>query len=526
MGSVYLALDRKLDRHVALKVLETVNGQAQQRFQAEASALARLNHPGITTIYELFQHDGLSIMVMEFVRGQTLEQLIEQEGAFQAERAAELCLRVLEALSHAHGMGIVHCDLKPSNLIVTDAGVVKIMDFGIARLGGMVHLTNDGFMIGTPAYMAPEQIQGQRVDARADVYALGIVFYRLVTGGLPFQGETPLAMAQSHLHDAPTPIDGARSDVPAWVPTLVDRALAKAPEDRYQSALEFHRAFVRSMRGLRARSPGLDVTEIMAQPSDALQTHGLLAARSQLARSLTQPGVEIWSLAAANVARRLGPLTWTRRRTATVAFAAIIVTMVTIGGRRWTGAPDGIPVVGPPPVKSNETTARSDNTMPSTAVANVVAGLGPLARSDMAPNRATASAIFTDVRLLIIKDRRTSDQNVRLRFSADQLLAVPEDSGSPVARLRFDRIAKATYVRAPDPLWDRSLAGPATTLDVSGLVRRSRRWFVVQTPQNYAIFRLDGDDWFEVLRIFEDRTGVLIDRPLPPEKTPKASTRP
>jgi hypothetical protein len=144
----------------------------------------------------------------------------------------------------------------------------------------------------------------------------------------------------------------------------------------------------------------------------------------------------------------------------------------------------------------------------------------------MAPNRATASAIFTDVRLLIIKDRRTSDQNVRLRFSADQLLAVPEDSGSPVARLRFDRIAKATYVRAPDPLWDRSLAGPATTLDVSGLFGRSRRWFVVQTPQNYAIFRLDGDDWFEVLRIFEDRTGVLIDRPLPPEKTPKASTRP
>jgi serine/threonine-protein kinase len=276
MGTVYQAIDETLHREVAIKVLnaELNDPEIAKRFRAEAITVARLNHPGIATIFELFQHEGQWLMVMEFVRGETLERMAERLGHLSPQRSAELCMQALAALAHAHSMGVVHRDLKPANLMITETGSVKIMDFGIARVTGTEHLTNAGFMMGTPAYMAPEQVMGHEIDARADLYALGVVYYRLVSGKLPFKGDTPFAMAQSQVSDPPTPIGTFRGDLPAWVDQLVVRSLAKSKEERFQSAVEFHEAFARCLAGLPMATlySSSAPTELMTTPPRAMPT--------------------------------------------------------------------------------------------------------------------------------------------------------------------------------------------------------------------------------------------------------------
>jgi serine/threonine-protein kinase len=189
-------------------------------------------------------------MVMEFVRGETLEHMVGRLGPLSPQRAADLCMQGLAALSHAHRMGVVHRDLKPANIMITESGAVKIMDFGIARVAGSEHLTSAGFLMGTPAYMAPEQVTGDEIDARTDLYAFGVVFYYLVTAKLPFKGETPIAMAQSRVVSQHTPIALVRDGLPAWIEPLIDRALSKNPADRFQSADQFREALRRGLAGL------------------------------------------------------------------------------------------------------------------------------------------------------------------------------------------------------------------------------------------------------------------------------------
>ena len=186
-------------------------------------------------------------------------------------------MQALAALAHAHSMGVVHRDLKPANMMITETGAVKIMDFGIARVAGTEHLTNAGFMMGTPAYMAPEQVRGEELDARADLYSMGVVFYRLTTAKLPFKGETPFAMAQSQVNDPPTPVGMVRSDLPPWVEPVVARSLAKRPEERFQSAAEFHEAFARCLAGLPFTTMyGANAqTELLMTPSRAMPTGSL-----------------------------------------------------------------------------------------------------------------------------------------------------------------------------------------------------------------------------------------------------------
>jgi eukaryotic-like serine/threonine-protein kinase len=286
MGTVYRAIDETLHREVAIKVLnaELNDPEVAKRFRAEAITVARLSHPGIATIYELFQHEGQWLMVMEFVRGETLEHMAERMGTLSPQRAAEISMQCLAALAHAHSMGVVHRDLKPANLMITETGAIKVMDFGIARVAGTEHLTSAGYMMGTPAYMAPEQVTGNEIDARADLYALGVVFYRLTAGRLPFRGDTPFAMAQSQVNDPPTPIGTVRNDLPPWVEQVVVRALAKAPEERFQSAIEFHEAFARCLSGLPMAVPynSSAQTEMLMTPTGPLSTGGF-------SRPLTAP---------------------------------------------------------------------------------------------------------------------------------------------------------------------------------------------------------------------------------------------
>src|SRR5215208_5948911 len=238
MGTVYRAVDDTLERQVAIKVLnsEVTEPEALRRFRAEAITLAKLNHPGIATLYDLYQEDGDLLMVMEFVRGETLQKLSERIPLMQPDYAANLCAQALDALSYAHRAGIVHRDLKPANLMLTENGVVKVMDFGIARIVGSEHLTSDGSMMGTPAYMAPEQVRGGDIDGRADLYAMAVVLYRLLAAKLPFEADTAIALAQKQLYDQPTPLKQARPDLPVWCEAVLDRALAKSPHDRFQRA--------------------------------------------------------------------------------------------------------------------------------------------------------------------------------------------------------------------------------------------------------------------------------------------------
>jgi eukaryotic-like serine/threonine-protein kinase len=252
MGTVYRALDETLHREVAIKILnaELNDPEVARRFRAEAVTVARLNHPGIATVYELFQHDGQWLMVMEFVRGETLERMVERLGALPPQRAADLSMQALMALAHAHGLGVVHRDLKPANLMITESGTVKIMDFGIARVAGSEHLTSAGFMMGTPAYMAPEQVLGNEIDARTDLFAIGVVFYYLISKKLPFKGDTPIAMAQSRINNHPTPLGTAREGLPPWIEPVIDRALARDPNDRFQTADQFREALRRGLAGL------------------------------------------------------------------------------------------------------------------------------------------------------------------------------------------------------------------------------------------------------------------------------------
>ena len=248
MGTVYKAVDETLDREVAIKILnpELADTEIMNRFRAEATTLAKLNHPEIATIYELFRSETDLLMVMEFVRGETLDKLSERLAPLPPERAAHLVDKVLSALGHAHRAGIVHRDMKPANVMVTETGAVKIMDFGIARVRGAEHMTIDGYMMGTPAYMSPEQVLGQDVDGRADLYSVGVMFYRLLTGTLPFKADTAIGMVQKQISDAPTPLRLHRDGLPDWCEGLLQRALAKSPADRFQTAEEFQTAIGRA----------------------------------------------------------------------------------------------------------------------------------------------------------------------------------------------------------------------------------------------------------------------------------------
>ena len=265
-GIVYKAVDESLGREVAVKMLypDLAGTEIMARFCTEATTLARLNHPQITTIFELFHADAELVMVMELLRGETLEKVCERVGPVAPEHAAFLADLTLSALEHAHRTGVVHRDIKPANMVVTEVGSLKIMDFGIARVRD-AEQTLVGRLMGTPAYMAPEQALSEPIDGRADLYSVGILLYRLLTGTLPFKADSALVVLQQQVRDTPLPLAAHRSDLPAWCGKIVERALMKRREDRFQSAEEFREALARSAGPLilidLAKTFGVTVSE-------------------------------------------------------------------------------------------------------------------------------------------------------------------------------------------------------------------------------------------------------------------------
>ncbi len=248
MGVVYKALDVNLDRPVAVKVMSAEvrnDPDFVERFRQEARLQGALNHPNVALLFDYFIHDGAPVAVMEFIDGESLEQMIKRRGPIPAHECLPLFRQALAGVAAAHRAGIVHRDLKPSNLMVTHERVVKVMDFGIAKRQGVAGATKvSSTSIGSPLYMAPEQILGRAVDCRTDIYSLGLTLYQLVSGRPPFnpRGKAEFVLLNAHVNDLPEPPTVYCADIPQQLVDAVMRALAKDPEARFQSADEFLRA--------------------------------------------------------------------------------------------------------------------------------------------------------------------------------------------------------------------------------------------------------------------------------------------
>ena len=242
MGSVYRVRDMRDESERALKVLHaTVEDEsAAVRFRREIEILSRVKHPGVVRIFDWGVVGDRMYFVAELIDGKDLRTVLHERGVMTSEEAARIGAAVATALGAAHSTGIVHRDVKPHNIMFRNSGDVTLLDFGVARGAGidMNTITATGVIVGTPDYMAPEQFQGQRVDARSDVYSLGIVLYELLAGDVPFRADTPVALGMQHQYTLPAPIRTQRPNVPAWLERVVLKCLEKNPADRYLSAME------------------------------------------------------------------------------------------------------------------------------------------------------------------------------------------------------------------------------------------------------------------------------------------------
>jgi len=276
MGQVYLAEHVKMGRRSAIKVMNPAmvhDPDAVARFNREASNASRINHPNVCAIYDFGETvDGLIFLAMEFIEGEPLTDLLEREGALSMSRATAIFLQTADALQAAHELGIVHRDLKPDNIMLTKA-TVKVVDFGIAKaIGGDESgqkVTKTGLVIGTPEFMSPEQLSGDKLDGRSDLYALALVLYRMLTGKLPFEATTAQEVMVKRLTDDPLTLADARPDLsfPPGLQQVLDTALARTPAERYQSVAKFA-ADVTSVTGGRPTPRSVPATEAKTELLD------------------------------------------------------------------------------------------------------------------------------------------------------------------------------------------------------------------------------------------------------------------
>ncbi|MEU6104719.1 protein kinase domain-containing protein [Streptomyces flaveolus] len=278
MASVHLAYDSVLDRQVAIKTLHTELGREQafrERFRREAQAVAKLTHTNIVSVFDTGEDtltdsaSGAGVgapmpyIVMEYVEGRPLGSVLDEDvrqfGAMPADKALKITADVLAALEISHEMGLVHRDIKPGNVMMTKRGVVKVMDFGIARAmqSGVTSMTQTGMVVGTPQYLSPEQALGRGVDARSDLYSVGIMLFQLVTGRLPFDADSPLAIAYAHVQEEPVAPSSVNRALPPAVDALVARALKKNPNERFPSAEAMRDECLRVAASFQAAPPSI-----------------------------------------------------------------------------------------------------------------------------------------------------------------------------------------------------------------------------------------------------------------------------
>src|SRR5262245_38148232 len=255
MGVVYKARDTHLDRFVAIKVLpaeRVADAERKKRFVQEAKTASALNHPNIIHIYDIDQQEGIDFIAMEYVQGRTLDQIIPRHG-MRLNEALKTSVQMADALAAAHGVGIVHRDLKPANVMVSESGVVKILDFGLAKLvertdgsdpdaktvqAGSGSQTEEGTILGTVSYMSPEQAEGKKVDARSDIFSFGSVLYEMTTGQKAFRGDSKMSTLAAILNKDPKRVTELTESIPAELERIITRCLRKIPERRWQNVAD------------------------------------------------------------------------------------------------------------------------------------------------------------------------------------------------------------------------------------------------------------------------------------------------
>ncbi len=534
MGTVYKALDETLDREVAIKVLNPEIGEPEvlKRFRAEAVSLARLNHPGIATLYELHRHEDDLLMVMEFLRGETLQTLSERLGPLAPPQAAHLCIQVLDALAHAHRAGIVHRDLKPANVMVTDTGVVKVMDFGIARVIGTEHYTNAGYMMGTPAYMAPEQVLGHEIDGRADLYAVGVMFYRLLTRELPFRADTAIAMAQKHVSDPPTPLGTFRADLPPWCEAVITKALAKSPAERFQTAEEFRAAILAAVSPVTLGELPTMATPAVAMPSIERTTTTVVLGRAHLFALAALLVVLVLGIAALGFAVLKRGANATESTTASPAVPAPAVVSATTGTEA-TPVPVPPSVSAPPsapktsiaapagPAKASQRVALATDTAPPPK-ANVASDSASTAAGEEVPPStppvaaaALPALTFTDVKMLVADGKARRERAVLLTLAADHLSLIDSSTRAELTSLPYASIAEAFFSRSKQPKWktqDGKEVSVAVDFGKMGVFRGARNWVIFTTSAEPLFIRFDDKELDAALKAIAQRTGVTIRR--------------
>jgi eukaryotic-like serine/threonine-protein kinase len=336
MATVYEATDLRLDRTVALKVMHASLAEDSafvSRFVREAKSAARLSDPHVVAVYDQGEDDDLVYLVMEYVPGRTVRDVLRQYGRLSAEQALTILDPVLQALDAAHAAGFVHRDVKPENVLLTDDGRVKVADFGLARAISAATSTaaTQGLLIGTVAYLSPEQVERGIADARSDVYGAGILLYEMVAGTVPFAGETPLAVAYQHVNAAVPAPSTVRPGLPTTVDELVARSTARDPDDRYPDAA----SFLAAVRATRAALPAPRPFGVTEDQAATLVVPVSTSAQEAPPRVVASPPV------------RQGPVVRRRRRRGWIPLLAVLLVGAAVAGAAWVyGATKTVSVPG------------------------------------------------------------------------------------------------------------------------------------------------------------------------------------
>jgi predicted Ser/Thr protein kinase len=320
MGVVYKAVDVNLDRTVAIKALNTEltgNPELEQRFRGEARAQANLNHTNLATLYALVIENGKPWMVMEYIEGETFDHMVQRRGPIPALEAIPLFRQALLGIGYAHRMGIVHRDIKPSNMMLNQQGIVKVMDFGIAKVLGSRGMTKTGTQMGTAFYMSPEQVLNKGVDIRSDIYSLGVTLYEMLTANVPFGGDSDYQIMTDHVNTPPPLLTRFYPYVPAGVQNAVLKSLEKNPDARFQTVEEFGAALEHPDNfGVNAAAPVV-VGAVAASDRPAVPVAAAAAA-----------GGVVGAGVAAAVARPSKSFAWTPEKKIIAAGLAFVVLMV------------------------------------------------------------------------------------------------------------------------------------------------------------------------------------------------------
>ena len=524
-GIVYRAVDETLNRDVAIKTLNPglADTEIMKRFRAEATILAKLNHPQIATIFELYRSETDLLMVMEFVRGETLDHLCARLGPMSPEQAVYLTDQILSALEHAHRAGVVHRDMKPANVMVTPAAGIKIMDFGIARVRGAEQMTIDGRMMGTPAYMPPEQVLGQEVDGRADLYSVGVVFYRMLAGMLPFTSDTAIGMLQRQILEMPMSPRAHRPELPEWIDTIVQQALAKSPADRFQTAEAFREALATAAQSFATG----DVAKTFGviEPADSTDS-----SHATVTDTLVMPPIDTshpgrgfeftWMHGALVVlsvtAAVLGVIAL--RQPATEPIIVTVPSRPTAAGLRPPHEPQRtfndrvtVPTAGevrPRAANRKTAPARREPQLPPLASAAV-----PLALP-APPAAPPAAPLLFDAKALVGSKGKHKEQDAQVALADGRItVTTDDDKRDELYSIPYEGVLSITYSRGRDPMW-KSPQGPAPVARAGGALGRmgiyvGREWVSLRTNTRHQFVSLRFDDVLvkRVLLALEERTG-------------------